>query len=284
MKLALSILSLLLVQSLSQANTLSSPLQQAEGEVCDTYITHTLPALQDALITMESLQHILHTVDAVKAQVADPIFCTSGLVLGRNIYQYFEVYFRIRVVSVSTGLERFDFRFVFQNASIQAYHNNTQQPWVGLSYKNADQVFAQLNDQAVFLPFPGITQMSLEQIALLSTTYKQNAATADLSTLSSIQLNIPQFVSSAPNVYLVSWMSLPSTNPFRDFARPYGILVRKYPDGHLDVAENLNLTSDLLFPLENLQLNSGSNRVPFANWSNFLLSLGSVTGNASTTP
>lgn len=215
-----------------------------EQTVCADRPTATSPVFQTAINNLSSFQYVNHAFERLRREIAHPTFCVSGFALSKNAYQYVRSYLQIDVRDEG-GTVRESFRFLFQDASTQAFHNVGGQPWNGLPLAETERVFADWLKKVSPVPF-ATTESDPLRVALASRTYRENAAQADASTLAVFPLP------GAGRNYLISWLGRPANNPYTAPVTPKAVMVSFDEQGGVSVAENLSLFTDVLAPLDDL--------------------------------
>lgn len=240
--------------------------------VCDHSLKATSPLFQNALNNLYSFEYIHHAMEGI-LQAAGPqevMFCTSSIAVDKNIYQYLEHVVSVDVYVANSTEPQYSFRLLFQNASIQAFHNVGGQPWIGLNSQQTQQAFASLIASQHFAPLvvPAGTEQVLN-IAKLTQSYQRDLAIIDAETFSAM----PVAANSQGTTYLVSWLTSNSDNPFASFSMSRGVLVTVFSDKHVEVAENISVKSDVSFSLENQMDQLGSALSSKDTWTSALLEM-----------
>lgn len=224
---------------------LMSSFARAEvmGVTCANEPESKLPLLNTALHNLYSFEYVRTALAQIRADHPDVEFCTSGMILSRNIYQYPKVLIRVEAREKATGTSVKELRLLFQDASTQALDNIGVKPWVGLPKTRVDILMHDF--VASLAPAPVSSEGSFDPAAIAqnSATYKMYAV--DLATFSVMPV--------APESYLVSWLTLPGGNPFANYPMLKGVLVRRdVLTGKVSLAENLWLTRDVDFEIDKL--------------------------------
>ena len=240
--------------------------------VCDHSLKATSSLFQNALTNIYSFEYVHHALEQVmrNAGPQEVTFCTSSVAVDKNIYQYLEHIVAIDAYVGNNKEPQYTFRLRFQNASVQAFHNVGGQPWIGLDAKQTQgsfDSFVAAQKFTTLLTAQGMTQSA--DIAKLSRTYNQDSTIINANTFSTMPLVSDQ----KSTTYLASWLTSNSANPFATPSLTKGVLVRIFNDGHVDIAENIYVKSDLLFALED-QLEKQTDNLPAKeDWIDVLIKL-----------
>ncbi len=247
MKLYLLILAVLFSTN-SEAEILSPML-------CGDQLKSSLPIFQTALDNLYSFSYIRSALQEESVRMPESEYCVSSIALGGNIYQYFNYLILVEVRSKnSTDINHF--QFLFQDASVQAFHNIGGQPWAGLELTKLREVFRKLIEQAQFRPQPkSQNYQNLVEIAMNSRTFKNNSKDVNLDSFSAIPLGGN---GSGGFFYLVTWLTNPNSNPFLYPILSRGVLISIDAFGGIEIAENIAPFADIWLPLEEnvLEINS----------------------------
>jgi hypothetical protein len=218
--------------------------------ICDHRLKASSPLFQNALDNIYSFAYIHHALERIKneAGTKEVLFCTSSIALSKNIYQYFKYLIQIDVYLQGSNVAAYKFRFLFQNASIQAFHNVGGQPWAGLDTSRTDQTLREFTNLAEYHPFIGTTSGLTNpiEIARKSQSFQRDGQNIDLSTLSAIPIPGNQ----DKQFYLVTWLTKSPENPYAGQVLTRGVLISIGPDQSIGIAENNFPGGDLLIPLE----------------------------------
>lgn len=258
--------SALVLSFLSAASLRAQDIGPLERAVCSDRPTATSPIFQTAINNIGSFHYVNHALERVRRDIAHPVFCVSGFALSKNMYQYVRSYLQIDVYD-EAGARRYGFRFLFQDASTQAFHNVGGQPWNGLSPVKADGLLAAWAASTVFVPFV-TAETDPVKIAQESRTYRLNREDADLSTLSLFRLPVTD-----RELYVVNWLGRSPLNPYVAPAVARAVMIAIGPDGAVSVAENLSPFSEALVPLDEA-LGETTQDVRGRDWTEALLDLG----------
>lgn len=262
----------------TQAQAESAPAIRAH---CGSSIQSSSPSADAALTTMLSLQHVRHGLSQAAATLSNPTYCVSGLALSRNVYQYVQYYFQIDVHSGNEEKPAYQFRFLFQNASVQAYHNYQGQPWTGLPPARVDEILNGLVRSAHFTPIAtsenGGASTDPLTLAKQSKTFAASRANVDDSSISILQL--PAESQSGKTVHLVTWLSQPPANPYAGFSQTMGVLIAVDADGTVSLAENVFPTTSILFPMTQSLTETMASLPGRDDWASWLSQMADVKSN-----
>ncbi len=269
----LSFLSLISVVAISAGSLASnSPALPISEKVCSSTLDASAAEFSIALKTMAGLDSVLHALNKARFEIQEPEYCVSGVALSRNIYQYVKYLFLVEVREKGQEKARFQFHFLFQSASIQSYHNMNGQPWTGLQQSDVQNTFDAMLKGAQFQKLgKEANEMSLLEIAQKSATFASTQAEFDHNSLSVIRISEKDSKSGADQAYLVSWMTLPSVNPFTSSTRTLGVLISRNADGSTSLSEKVLVVRELLFPLEDLLHDKGHQLGTRETWADQLL-------------
>lgn len=238
----------------------------AMTETCGPRVDSASPTLHLALGNVLGFGYVHHAFEKIAREFPRAEYCVSGLPLSRNAYQYYQYYVRVDVRANEGGplVERV--RFLYQDASVQAYHNTQGQPWVALDPAAVDRVFTDFVAGAAIASNEAVNTSTEELIAsaLASRTFRANASELDAPSLSVLRVT--------PKVSVVSALTLPTANPFAGAVRPFGVLV----GAGGTVTENVSLSSGLLFPLGRVLDETAKSAGPKDAWSDRLVELSRV--------
>ena len=236
---------------------------------CGAQLTHENPTLLAAATILNSFEYVRHALNQASSEVQNPVYCLSGLALSRNIYQNVRYYLEIDVKEASTNETKFSFRYLYQDASVQAYHNVQGQPWTGLEQSSTKSVLNAIVANAKFTPLAGVKRLENPlEAATHSATYLAAQGSVEAQTL-----NVIEIQSEGSSVYLVGWMPRATGNPFAKIDAPKGLLLKLGANGEVLVSENVSLVSDLLFPLESVFSATGSSLPGRENWPSAFVEL-----------
>lgn len=241
--------------------------------LCSHSLRAASPLFQNALDNIYSFNYVRHALmQAQHEQNSEQtLFCTSSLALSKNIYQYFEHLIQVDVYPKGSSKPTYSFHFLFQNASVQAFHNVGGQPWVGLKTAHVNQALKNLVDQAQFARLDLIAGKKTPfEVASQSRSFQHDGESIDKSSLSAMRI----LQSDDKIVYLVTWLTKSPENPFAGEVLTRGVLVSFSKDQQVQIAENIYPKGDLLIPLERqreeLLLEAG----PSSQWVEKLLEIG----------
>ena len=235
---------------------LSSAHAQTDSSViCGPGLKASTPLFQNALDNLYSFGYVHHALEQVQQEEGpDVVFCTSSIALRKNIYMYFQHLIQIDVYPKNITAPTHRFRFLFQNASVQAFHNVGGQPWAGIGSAFADQTLKNLVDQAQWTSLPTLVGVeNSKDIARLTSTFQKDAEKVDNDSFSAI----PVSNGNGKQIFLATWLTKSGDNPFSSPIYTRGVLVAIATDKSVEVAENIFPEGDLLIPLENQLEKSG---------------------------
>jgi hypothetical protein len=247
--------------------SVSAVAQTVPSVICDRNLKATSPLFQNALTNVYSFSYIHHALEQVQTAAGPEgaVFCTSSVVLSKNIYQYFQHLIQIDVYPKGAPQPTYRFRLLFQNASVQAFHNVGGQPWVGLDTALVDQTVAAMVTPAQYHPFtaaPG--EQDPVKIARQSASFLKDGANINPDSVGAIPL------AGDKKLYLVTWLTRSSDDPFAGFVMTRGVLVSFAADQSIQLAENI-FPGDLLITLENQRDDLESKVGPSSQWMDRLL-------------
>lgn len=204
------------------------------AEECRRELRSGLPLLNSALTNLHGIDYVHHAIDELKSR-GNVEFCVSGVAVSRNIYQYLRFYIHVDVRQAGGGKSLARYRFLYQDASVQALHNVGGKPWIAVAVEDADALEAQLKNRS-FQPLG-----SGRPLALIKDTQTFKSDAADLSTLSSVDLG--------DSILLVTWLTKPGANLYADVARTKAVLLKVEGD-MVSVAEGLWFNSEVTKTLD----------------------------------
>ena len=220
---------------------------QVIEERCESTPLSSSPSMQIAFTTLSSFHYVLHTFNEIAKELPGAEYCVTGMPMSRNAYQYLQYFIQIDVRSA--GRTHYRLRYLYQDASIQAYHNAHGQPWVAIAPATVDAVVEGALAKADFRALDSAWTTPVE-MAKLTRSYASTVSEVDEKTLSVLPLS--------EDSYLVAWMTRSPANPYAGVARTMAIVVKRGADGRPVVAENLSAASDLLFPLDKARIELGA--------------------------
>jgi hypothetical protein len=208
---------------------------------------------QTAVTNLQGFAYINQALQSLHDGIGHPSYCVSSMALSKNQYQYFRYYIQIDVYYKYEPNPVRSLRFLMQDASTQAFQNIGTQPWIGLSTQGTDAVFDQVLANADFKPVSAPTiGLTTLQAAMQSTTWQKNITNMDTSTVSIFRVMTKNYGLFNRSVFLVSWMTKPSNNPYATPVASQGVLLTQSDDGQWLFAENISMFSDILMPLDHL--------------------------------
>ncbi len=214
----------------------------SHASTCDHELKSEIPIFQTALDNLYSFTYVRQNLMSELNAVPGSEFCVSSIALGNNIYQYLHYFIEVEVRKPVPLKSRY-YHFLFQDASVQAFHNIGGQPWTGLDNKVVAKVASDLITQAHFAKVNS-KGLDILELAKSSRSFLASVDKTDLQTLSSVQIQ-----SSPEKVFLVTWLSLPNENPFLYPVIPRGVLISVSPSSEVQMAEDVSPTSDFWMPL-----------------------------------
>ena len=241
--------------------------------VCDRSLKSSSALFQNALDNIYSFHYVHHAIENIRQTAApqEVTFCTSSVALNKNIYQYLKHLILIDAFVGNDKTPKYTLRLLFQNASIQAFHNVGGQPWAGLDPVQTQNAFNSLIAgasawKAIQLP---VNTYSALEVATLSATFKKDQTQIDATSLSAI----PVSRTGEKEIYLVSWLTKNFDNSYATQVYSHGVLVAFTSGQQVEIAENIFPNGDLLIPLENqleqTTMDAGAN----SEWTRKLLKI-----------
>lgn len=250
------------LSSLAQAQAVNSVL-------CDHSLKAATPLAQTALDNMSSLGYIHHALEQVQKEAGSQglLFCTSSVALNKNIYQYFQYLIQVDAYPQGPSKAYYRFFFLFQNASIQAFHNVGNQPWVGLETLRTNQTLQDMISQAQFHQVT-LKTFSRDPLVLAQQSQNFRQDEVDMTSLAAMPLvNL-----SDKQTFLVTWLTKGSDDPYVGEVMTKGVLITLHQQT-VEMAENISPQGDLLIPLENQQEELQGRVGPSSQWTDELLGM-----------
>jgi len=252
--------------------SLAVQAQTVNSVLCDHNLKASSPLVQTALDNISSFGYIHHALEQVQKEAGAKgvLFCTSSLALDKDIYQYFQYLIQVDAYPQGSNKISYSFRFLFQNASIQAFHNVGGQPWAGLDTARTDQLLQDVINQS---QWHAVTLKTPTRDPLLIAQQSQNFQKdpVDMSSLAAMPLPGNQ----GKQYYLVTWMTQGSDDPYVGQVMNKGVLI-SMDHQDIEMAENISPQGDVLIPLENQQEELETQVGPSAQWLEKILSLARV--------
>jgi hypothetical protein len=245
-------MKLIFLSILMSCLALSSATASAFERSCGPQVLSNIPKFQTALNNLYSLTYVREALDLELRFTPSSELCVSMVAVGNNIYQYQKYFIQIEVVTIGDPDPKRALRtcrFLFQDASVQAFHGYSGQPWTGVNPSEAHLAFQNMVYLAAFKPVKAAANSEPVEIAKASASYQNHQDTIDLSTLAAIEIS-KMVKAGRGEVFLVTWLSKPESNPFLHPVIASGVLVSRSPSGKWLLGESVSIASDLLFPLE----------------------------------
>lgn len=250
---------------------LSSVSSLANAKDCSNTLTSTNPTLDAALKNLYSFEYVLHAITQKSDEMEQVQYCVSGLPLSQNNYLYKKFFIQIEVSDVLNPTESHTFSFLYQDASIQAYHNVGSKPWVGVSTGSVQEMFSKWLERK---EFQVVSTASVKSdpltIAKNTQVFTQYEDDIDVKTIAIFPLKTKNAKFS--EIYLVSFMTKSKGNPYTYPVLTKGVLVAKTAT-QVYVAENISLFSDVLNPIEQLLIGAQKQQIAGESFEELLLRL-----------
>lgn len=237
------------------------------------------PMFKSALNNLYSFFYVRHGFRSALASLKKPETCLSMVSLSRNSYLYYQYLVRIDLFEDENLVPSFTFQFIFQDASVQAFHNVGGQPWVGLDQSSLVEISNNLIHNSKFKEsFTSLASFqenpytaSLELVKNSPYFILQNSSRDDL-TVSVTKLSTSQ--ADPIELFLVTWMSKSDRNSSSEQVQLNGTIV-KYDKSksQILILEKSDLNTQVVRPIDIVKDKIFSNFNSHTDWTQELLKI-----------
>ncbi|MGE0763933.1 MAG: hypothetical protein AB7N80_11695 [Bdellovibrionales bacterium] len=253
-----------------QQNGDTAAASQAATSICPDGTEPPTSSFGKTIRNYESFHYVRKAMKKVAEELPNSTICLSMVVGARSDYAYYRYYLKADVYAIGQTKPSYSFQYIFQDASIQAFHNHGGQPWYGLDSAQVDRVVQNFIETSRFEPFPHRYQGRPVAIAKQTAVYLKSQENIDFESLSSLELKFKS-APAATRFFIVTWLTKPNNNATQDKPMAQGVLMAVDKQQNVLISENILPYSDLFMPLEDYLKALRDNFKPKEQWPQVLL-------------